>query len=247
MSLFEIIKPAAAMVTQPVPMDPYASAVLNRILGLPRNAPVMECTLTGPVLKANQNILIALAAPEGHLGLPVWESIPVPAGETVDLRRLGGTSRIYFAVRSDGDEPSRFRLRTESLIRIKTKPDVPLSWADAEIQLTDQTFRILPASDRRGIRCQGAQKIKGGREIAPEPMTYGAIQLPPSGDPVIVGPDGPVTGGYRRVATVAFSGLRRLAWLMPGEQVRFTKITPEAALNHVACLEEALARDLMPC
>ncbi len=238
------------MVTQRVPMDPYATILLNRVLGLSESGPlipVTECTLTGPVLKANQDIVIALAAPEGQLNMPVWESIPVPAGDTIDLRRMGGTSRIYFAARSADDRAPSLRLRKESPLRIQAKKEIPLSWVDAEVEFTARTFKVLPASDRRGIRCQAPQKINGGRETPAEPMTYGAIQLPPSGDPVIVGPDGPITGGYRRIATVAFHGLRQLAWLMPAELVQFTIITPEEALNHVATLEEALARDLMPC
>ena len=78
-------------------------------------------------------------------------------------------------------------------------------------------------------------------------MTYGAIQLPPSGDPVIVGPDGPITGGYRRVGTVSFGSLRNLAWLAPGDRVQFREISREDALKQAARLEEALARDMLPC
>ena len=39
-------------------------------------------------------------------------------------------------------------------------------------------------------------------EIPPEGTAPGAIQVPADGQPIVLGPDGPVTGGYARIATV---------------------------------------------
>ena len=55
-------------------------------------------------------------------------------------------------------------------------------------------------------------------------MLRGAVQVPPSGAPVVFLADHPVTGGYPVVAYVLDSPLRsdvdRLAQVRPGQQVR---------------------------
>ncbi len=48
----------------------------------------------------------------------------------------------------------------------------------------------------------------------------GIIQLPPSGQPIVLGPDGQTIGGYPRIAYVPQDQQWRLAQLHPGDQVR---------------------------
>ena len=244
----EIIKPAASMRPQINPMDPWAGRILNLVLG--HNVDILECTLTGPILRAKSGTVIAIGAPEGALPYPVWEPIHLSAGEELDLRKLGGSSRIYLALSSDStSRPSApmCRVATGSPLRAKKSGSIGLSWVADDALFSDAAFQLLAASDRRGLRYAAPTQVKGGREIPPEPMTYGAVQLPPSGNPIIVGPDGPLTGGYQRLATVAYSSLRNLAWQLPGDQVSFTKIGRDKALKQVLDLEDALVRDLVPC
>ncbi len=244
----EVIKPAASMRSQICPMDPWARRILNLVLG--HNADILECTLTGPILRASTRTALAIGAPEGALPYPVWEPIFLSAGEELDLRRLGGSSRIYLAFPSPSyfvaSAPMR-KLTNGSPLRAKKSGCLELSWVADDALFSGAAFKLLAASDRRGLRYAAPTEVKGGREIPPEPMTYGAIQLPPSGNPIIVGPDGPLTGGYRRIATVAYTSLRNLAWQLPGDQVAFVKISREAALKQVLDLEDALVRDLVSC
>ncbi len=256
----EFIKPAASMRptgSNTLPMDPWARRILNLILGhLSHDANIFECTLTGPILRAKAPTILAIGAPDGVLPYPVWEPIHLSKGEELDLRKLGGSSRIYLAL--DSSSASSFaakslpmtpmyKVANGSPLRVKKLGSLELSWLAEDCLFTGDTFQLLSASDRRGLRYAAATEVQGGREIPPEPMTYGAIQLPPSGKPIIVGPDGPLTGGYRRVATVAYTSLRNLAWQLPGDYVTFTKISREKALQQVLDLEDALVRDLVPC
>jgi allophanate hydrolase subunit 2 len=244
----EIIKPAASMLPQRHPMDPWAGRILHLVLG--HNADILECTLTGPILRATARTILAIGAPEGALPYPVWEPIHLSAGEELDLRKLGGCSRIYLALASDStSRPSApmCRVAAGSPLRASKSRSIELSWVADDALFSDTAFQLLAASDRRGLRYAAATQVKGGREIPPEPMTYGAVQLPPSGNPIIVGPDGPLTGGYQRIATVANTSLRNLAWQLPGDQICFSKISREAALKQVLNLEDALVRDLLPC
>jgi allophanate hydrolase subunit 2 len=52
-------------------------------------------------------------------------------------------------------------------------------------------------------------------------MLPGAMQVPPSGDPVIFLADGPTTGGYPVVGVIPAAALPLLAQLRPGSTLRF--------------------------
>ena len=52
-------------------------------------------------------------------------------------------------------------------------------------------------------------------------MLPGAVQVPPSGLPVVFGPDHPTTGGYPVIAVVTRRGLDRLAQTGAGTRLRF--------------------------
>jgi allophanate hydrolase subunit 2 len=57
----------------------------------------------------------------------------------------------------------------------------------------------------------------------------GAVQVPPNGQPIILGWDGPVTGGYPVIAGVIRADWPRVAQLRPGDAVRFVTVELEAA------------------
>jgi antagonist of KipI len=49
----------------------------------------------------------------------------------------------------------------------------------------------------------------------------GAIQVPPSGEPILLLADRPTTGGYPQLAVVIAADLSRAGQLLPGDAVRF--------------------------
>ena len=54
----------------------------------------------------------------------------------------------------------------------------------------------------------------------------GALQVPPSGRPILLLADHPVTGGYPVIAVVATADIGLAAQLRPGSRVRFTVSRP---------------------
>ena len=78
-------------------------------------------------------------------------------------------------------------------------------------------------SDRVGMRLDGRplRPRWPDRQLPSEGATRGAIQVPPNGLPVILGPDHPVTGGYPVIGVVADRDIDRVAQLRPGQRVRF--------------------------
>lgn len=88
-------------------------------------------------------------------------------------------------------------------------------------------WTVTQHSDRIGVRLTPAdgdivRRAAGfaDREVPSEPMVRGAIQVPPSGEPVILFADHPTTGGYPVIGVVADAALDLIAQLRPGAAVR---------------------------
>jgi allophanate hydrolase subunit 2 len=90
------------------------------------------------------------------------------------------------------------------------------------LELARVTWTASSRSDRIGMRLEGGRLRRAGDDEVPsEGMVRGAIQVPPSGEPVVFLADHPVTGGYPVVATVCDADVDRAAQVRPGQKVRF--------------------------
>lgn len=96
-------------------------------------------------------------------------------------------------------------------------------WFTAEglATLLSQEWTVTPDSDRVGMRLHGPVPLERARtgELPSEAAVTGALQVPPDGQPVLFGPDHPLTGGYPVIAAVTDTDLA--AQLPPGARVRF--------------------------
>jgi biotin-dependent carboxylase-like uncharacterized protein len=87
-------------------------------------------------------------------------------------------------------------------------------------------YTLSPDSDRMGIRLAGPPVAsKGGTDIVSDGIAAGAIQIPNSGQPLVLMRDRQTIGGYAKIGTVAGADLSFLAQLLPGMPVRFKKIS----------------------
>jgi biotin-dependent carboxylase-like uncharacterized protein len=98
--------------------------------------------------------------------------------------------------------------------------------AAALATLTRTSYAVSGESDRVGLRLEGAalsrRKERDG-ELASEGLVLGAVQVPPSGRPLVFLHDHPTTGGYPVVAVVDPDDLWQCAQLRPGEAVTFRR------------------------
>ncbi len=86
-------------------------------------------------------------------------------------------------------------------------------------------------SDRMGCRLEGP--VIGhakGFNIISDGIPLGAVQVPGSGQPIILLPDRQTAGGYPKIACVIRPDIAVLAQARPGDVVRFQAVTAEAAL-----------------
>ena len=91
------------------------------------------------------------------------------------------------------------------------------------------SYQVDAASDRRGLRLKGPAVTHATIDSPSQGVLPGAVQVPPDGQPIILGWDGPVTGGYPVIAGVVAADAPRLAQLKPGDGLRFTTIAVEVA------------------
>ena len=93
----------------------------------------------------------------------------------------------------------------------------------AKRQLSQSVWRISTHTDRIGVRLDGPPlELSHSGELPSAPILAGAIQVPPSGQPIVFLNDHPTTGGYPIVACVRREDLPRLGQARPGEMVRIS-------------------------
>ena len=96
-------------------------------------------------------------------------------------------------------------------------------YADAVLDFLTQEFEVTAESNRIGLRLHAPRPLERSRrdELRSEGMVRGSVQVPPSGHPVVFGPDHPVTGGYPVIAVLTSRSCDRAGQLAAGDRVRF--------------------------
>ena len=90
-------------------------------------------------------------------------------------------------------------------------------------------FTVSSASNRMGLRLQGAPVRLPARELVSEPVCPGAIQATRDGQLIVLGVDGQTIGGYPKIAQVISADLDALGQLRPGETITFRRVSLEEA------------------
>jgi len=110
----------------------------------------------------------------------------------------------------------------EGAIRVIPGPDRDAFADDALVALASAPYRISPASDRVGTRLSGPTLARRADFVErSRPMVRGAIEVPADGQPIVLGPEHPTTGGYPLIGVVACEDLDRLCATRLGGAVRF--------------------------
>lgn len=108
--------------------------------------------------------------------------------------------------------------------RLRVHPGPRRDWLADQAWSTFVGERFWASSelDRVGVRLTGPPlQRRVTRELPSEAIIPGAVQLPPSGQPIIFLADHPTTGGYPVIAVVDERDLDTVAQLTPGSAVRF--------------------------
>lgn len=106
-------------------------------------------------------------------------------------------------------------------VRLRVVPGPREDWFADPDALVRTEWVASDRSDRVGVRLIGEPLTprRPERQLPSEGTVRGAIQVPPSGLPVILGPDHPVTGGYPVIGVVVDADTDALAQIRPGQPV----------------------------
>jgi biotin-dependent carboxylase-like uncharacterized protein len=97
--------------------------------------------------------------------------------------------------------------------------------AEAMELLLGTAWTVTPRSDRMGVRLAGPLLPPAdGHEPVSLGMTWGAVQVPAGGAPIVLLADHPTVGGYRVIAVAASCDRPVLGQLRAGDEVRFVRI-----------------------
>jgi antagonist of KipI len=118
------------------------------------------------------------------------------------------------------------KIAAEPVIRVLRGLDYDLFTDDSRAALVDSAFRVSTQSDRMGYRLDGPRlTLHEPRELLSAPIALGTVQVPPSGQAIVLMADRQSVGGYPRIAQVITVDLPLLAQAPLGARVRFHETT----------------------
>ncbi|HLP84201.1 MAG TPA: 5-oxoprolinase subunit PxpB [Phycisphaerales bacterium] len=114
-------------------------------------------------------------------------------------------------------------------LRVTLHSHAAMLGADAVERFAASLWQINTRSDRVGVRLEGASLTHGVSSMASHATLTGDIEVTPDGGLVVLGPDGPVTGGYPVIASVIDADMSALMQARAGEWVRFVVVSLDVA------------------
>lgn len=229
-------------------VDPGLAALVNRLVGNPDAAPVIETT-GDLVVRAGAATIVASTWSLGPVALHHHEEFTVPLGGRVwhYLAVRGGlvVDRVLGSCSTDtlsglGPPP----LRDGDRLTIGGDPGTPLDTDVAPLGELPSTARVLPgpradrfAPDWRAVMAAGEWRITDNSrvgvrlagptlerrvtaELPSGGLVRGAMQVPPSGELVVMSADHPTTGGYPVIGVIDPDDLPAVTQRPPGATVR---------------------------
>jgi 5-oxoprolinase (ATP-hydrolysing) subunit C len=171
-----------------------------------------------------------LAIEGGIAGEPMFGSLAVNARAGLGSpysRPLQAGDELQTAPAS-GVPEQRIELpaRSESPIRVVWGPQDDEFSDDTRKSFVDSEWKISATSDRMGYRLEGpALKHLHGHNIVSDGTVNGSLQVPGSGQPIVLMPDRGTSGGYPKIATVITADLGRFAQIQAGQPFRFKAVS----------------------
>lgn len=115
-------------------------------------------------------------------------------------------------------------------LRILLGPQEDRFTEDAIQTLLRETYTVTPQSDRMGYRLEGPElQHTTDANIITDGIALGSVQVPGSGQPIIMMAERQSTGGYTKIANVITADIPRLAQCKMGSKITFQLVTIEEA------------------
>jgi biotin-dependent carboxylase-like uncharacterized protein len=158
-------------------------------------------------------------------------------GDVVPLARARAPERAELQA------PTPMPANADQPLRVVLGPQQEWFTAEAVATLLGAEFRISNDADRMGMRLDGPRlSHRDGWDIASDAIATGSIQVPGSGQPIVLLADHQTTGGYPKIATVISADLPAIGRRRPGDAVRFAAVGIEEAEELCRAAERRFAQ-----
>ena len=122
--------------------------------------------------------------------------------------------------------------RTDATLRVLPGPQSDRFVKEALEVLQSAPYRVDVNSNRVGYRLSGPRlQHVSGADILSDATPIGSIQVPASGEPILLMADCQTTGGYAKIATVISADIPAAGQLAPGDEIRFSVCSLEEAMD----------------
>ena len=258
-------------------MDTRAASLANILVGNDTNEAVIEITMMGPTMKFTEDEIIAVTGGDlgakigmyggsrAYIAFAGGLDIPVVMGSRstnlkskvggYEGRKLGIGDEIAFRAPASWLPHMAERVyglpsygAKEWILRVVMGPQDDCFIDKGINTFLNSTYTISNEYDRMGCRMEGdVIEHKNGGDIITDGISFGAVQVPSHGNPIVMMADHQTTGGYTKIANVISVDLPVLAQCMPGMKIHFEKVTVDEA-QALYCKEkeefDALAKKL---
>lgn len=113
----------------------------------------------------------------------------------------------------------------QRLVRVVRGPDAAVL-GDAFDRLVGTAWTVGGRGDRQGIRLDGpALVLSTGATMLSRGVTWGSVQLPPDGQPIVLLADHQTVGGYPDIGVAISADRPTLGQLGPGNKVGFAEVS----------------------
>jgi antagonist of KipI len=176
--------------------------------------------------------------------LRAGDTLPVglPSPDALRLvKRLGKTDRKWIADHAVFSREITGTTGLDAPVRLLPGADTDRMSIEGRRAILESTFRVSTRSDRMGYRLEGTRlEMAAAGELTSEAVTWGTVQLPPDGQPIILLADRQTTGGYPVIGHVAAVDLPVLAQRKPGDELRFAATTLAVAQQELLERERSI-------
>ena len=166
-----------------------------------------------PITLGSRSTLTA-AELGGHQGRTLKVGDRIPLGDKRSLSKpIGAVQRGY-----------------SNEVRALPGPEMALFTQESRKVFWSSLWQVSNDSNRMGARLSGeALGLEQEQSLNSHAVMPGTIQVPPSGQPIVLLADAQTTGGYPKIATVIEADLWKLAQTRPGQKLQFIHVNPNQA------------------
>lgn len=203
------------------PWDTESADLARMLAGLGSGEPVLEVLQGSVELISGSQGSVSVIGSGGLITIndqtyPLASRIPVQPNDHITVQ----AHCAYIAFSSIQSQP----------VKLDWRPSEPSSLRFLPTESQGSTLGVTTSRSfsRAGVRLEGDSP--GNQPERPsEPSCVGAIQQTPSGELILIGPDGPTIGGYAKLGFIIEADLHLIPRLRIGQKVDLISVTWEEA------------------